>query len=382
MRKIVIASDSFKGSLTSSQVAEAVEEGILSVFPNCRTLKIPVADGGEGTCEVLINASDGKEITVRVNNPLMRMVVATYGIINDGNTAVIEMAAASGLTLLSPEEYNPWITSTYGTGELIKDALERGCRDFIIGVGGSATNDAGTGLLRALGYRFLDSSGEEVPDGGQSLVQIVAVDESGVIPAVKEARFTVACDVINTFSGTEGAANVYAPQKGADTVMARKLDEGLESFRQLVIKQKQIDLNMIPGSGAAGGLGGGLLAFMDAELKPGIEIVLEAVEFEKQLVGAQLVFTCEGKLDVQTSQGKTPAGVLTIARRHDIPVIAIGGSVEDIGSLNEHGFLSVYSISQASCSLQEAMKSETAKKNIRQAVEQIMRTIQYFDIIP
>lgn len=382
MRKIVIASDSFKGSLTSSQVAEAVEEGILSVFPNCRTLKIPVADGGEGTCEVLINASDGKEITVRVNNPLMRMVVATYGIINDGNTAVIEMAAASGLTLLSPEEYNPWITSTYGTGELIKDALERGCRDFIIGVGGSATNDAGTGLLRALGYRFLDSSGEEVPDGGQSLVQIVAVDESRVIPAVKEARFTVACDVINTFSGTEGAANVYAPQKGADTVMARKLDEGLESFRQLVIKQKQIDLNMIPGSGAAGGLGGGLLAFMDAELKPGIEIVLEAVEFEKQLVGAQLVFTGEGKLDVQTSQGKTPAGVLTIARRHDIPVIAIGGSVEDIGSLNEHGFLSVYSISQASCSLQEAMKSETAKKNIRQAVEQIMRTIQYFDIIP
>lgn len=382
MRKIVIASDSFKGSLTSSQVAEAVEEGILSVFPNCRTLKIPVADGGEGTCEVLINASDGKEITVRVNNPLMRMVVATYGIINDGNTAVIEMAAASGLTLLSPEEYNPWITSTYGTGELIKDALERGCRDFIIGVGGSATNDAGTGLLRALGYRFLDSSGEEVPDGGQSLVQIVAVDESRVIPAVKEARFTVACDVINTFSGTEGAANVYAPQKGADTVMSRKLDEGLESFRQLVIKQKQIDLNMIPGSGAAGGLGGGLLAFMDAELKPGIEIVLEAVEFEKQLVGAQLVFTGEGKLDVQTSQGKTPAGVLTIARRHDIPVIAIGGSVEDIGSLNEHGFLSVYSISQASCSLQEAMKSETAKKNIRQAVEQIMRTIQYFDIIP
>lgn len=372
MRKIVIASDSFKGSLTSSQVAEAVEEGILSVFPNCRTLKIPVADGGEGTCEVLINASDGKEITVRVNNPLMRMVVATYGIINDGNTAVIEMAAASGLTLLSPEEYNPWITSTYGTGELIKDALERGCRDFIIGVGGSATNDAGTGLLRALGYRFLDSSGEEVPDGGQSLVQIVAVDESRVIPAVKEARFTVACDVINTFSGTEGA----------DTVMARKLDEGLESFRQLVIKQKQIDLNMIPGSGAAGGLGGGLLAFMDAELKPGIEIVLEAVEFEKQLVGAQLVFTGEGKLDVQTSQGKTPAGVLTIARRHDIPVIAISGSVEDIGSLNEHGFLSVYSISQASCSLQEAMKSETAKKNIRQAVEQIMRTIQYFDIIP
>lgn len=382
MRKIVIASDSFKGSLTSSQVAEAVEEGILSVFPNCRTLKIPVADGGEGTCEVLINASDGKEITVRVNNPLMRMVVATYGIINDGNTAVIEMAAASGLTLLSPEEYNPWITSTYGTGELIKDALERGCRDFIIGVGGSATNDAGTGLLRALGYRFLDSSGEEVPDGGQSLVQIVAVDESRVIPAVKEARFTVACDVINTFSGTEGAANVYAPQKGADTVMSRKLDEGLESFRQLVIKQKQIDLNMIPGSGAAGGLGGGLLAFMDAELKPGIEIVLEAVEFEKQLVGAQLVFTGEGKLDVQTSQGKTPAGVLTIARRHDIPVIAISGSVEDIGSLNEHGFLSVYSISQASCSLQEAMKSETAKKNIRQAVEQIMRTIQYFDIIP
>lgn len=382
MRKIVIASDSFKGSLTSSQVAEAVEEGILSVFPNCRTLKIPVADGGEGTCEVLINASDGKEITVRVNNPLMRMVVATYGIINDGNTAVIEMAAASGLTLLSPEEYNPWITSTYGTGELIKDALERGCRDFIIGVGGSATNDAGTGLLRALGYRFLDSSGEEVPDGGQSLVQIVAVDESGVIPAVKEARFTVACDVINTFSGTEGAAYVYAPQKGADTGMARKLDEGLESFRQLVIKQKQIDLNMIPGSGAAGGLGGGLLAFMDTELKPGIEIVLEAVEFEKQLVGAQLVFTGEGKLDVQTSQGKTPAGVLTIARRHDIPVIAIGGSVEDIDSLNEHGFLSVYSISQASCSLQEAMKPETAKKNIRQAVEQIMRTIQYFDIIP
>lgn len=378
MFKIVIAPDSFKGSLTSLQVAEAIEEGVLSVLPNCKTLRIPLADGGEGTYEVILNACGGQEITVRAHNPLMQVVEATYGIINKGKTAVIEMATASGLTLLSPKEYNPWITSTYGTGEMIKDALGRGCRDFIIGIGGSATNDAGTGMLRALGYRFLDSNGIEVLDGGQSLAQIVTVDERQVISAVREARFVVACDVTSPFSGSDGAAYVYASQKGADDKMVQKLDSGLESFRELVIKLKQIDLNSIPGSGAAGGLGGAFLAFLDAELKSGIEIVMEAVEFDSYLAVTQLVFTGEGKLDAQTKHGKTPTGVLAIARRYGIPVIAIGGSVEEPEILNKLGFLSVYAVTNGPCSLEEAMKKEVAKKNIRQLVEQVMHTIQFF----
>ena len=223
----------------------------------------------------------GEKIKMQAHNPLMQPIEVEYGLVKAGKTAVIEMAAASGLTLLSKEEQNPATTTTFGTGEIIKDALQRGCRSFLIGIGGSATNDAGTGMLRALGYRFLNRNGEEMDGTGASLSEICSIDESGIMPELKEANITIACDVNNPFSGPNGAASVYAPQKGANEEMTKKLDEGLESFRKLIEKEKSIDLNTIDGAGAAGGLGGGFVAFLHAQLKPGIEMVLKAVDFDK-----------------------------------------------------------------------------------------------------
>lgn len=236
MKKIIISPDSFKGSLSSMEVADAIEMGVKNVFPNCETIKIPIADGGEGTTDTLVNALHGKMVKVKVNDPLMRPVEVEFGLVNDGNTAVIEMAAASGLTLLSSQERNPSATTTFGTGEIIKDALKRGCRSFLIGIGGSATNDAGTGMLRALGYRFLNKNGQETDGTGKSLNTICSIDKSGVMSELKDARFTIACDVNNPFSGLNGAAYVYAPQKGANRQIVKELDEGLESFRKLIEK--------------------------------------------------------------------------------------------------------------------------------------------------
>ncbi len=314
-----------------------------------------------------------------VSDPLMRPIEAAYGILNHGNIAVIEMAAASGLTLLQEKEQNPMFTTTYGTGEMIKDALLKGCCEFLIGIGGSATNDAGTGMLRALGFKFINSIGKETKEGGQSLSLISSVDDSSVLPLVKMAKFTVACDVNNPFSGPNGAAYVYAPQKGANLSMVKVLDKGLDLFNQLVLRQKQIDLNEIPGAGAAGGLGGGLHAFLNASLKPGIEMVLDAVNFEAHLKGADLVITGEGKLDRQTCMGKTPAGILKLASILHVPVIAIGGSVQDIECLNDSGFVSVYAVTQGAVALAEAMEKENAIKNIRSTVSQLMRTIKCFN---
>lgn len=379
MQKILIAPDSFKGCLSSSEVAFAIEQGILSVSPKCQTIKIPVADGGEGTCDTLVAALGGEKVKLTVHDPLMRPIEAAYGILSDGHTAVIEMAAASGLTLLQKNEHNPMFTTTYGTGEMIKDALLKGCREFLIGIGGSATNDAGTGMLRALGFKFLNNDGKDTTEGGQSLALICSVDDSEVLPLLKEAKFTVACDVNNPFSGANGAAYVYAPQKGADASMVKALDVGLEVFRRFVLQQKRIDLNDVPGVGAAGGLGGGLVAFLNASLKPGIEMVLEAVNFKEHLNGADLVITGEGKLDRQTGMGKTPAGILKMATAHHVPVIAIGGSIEDVESLNKSGFLSVHAITQGPIPLEEAMGKEIAIKNIRSTVTQLMRTIQYYN---
>ena len=377
MQKILIAPDSFKGCLSSSEVAIAIEQGILAVFPRCQTIKIPVADGGEGTCDTLVAAMGGKKVKLTVYDPLMRPIEATYGILNDGLTAVVEMAAASGLTLLQKKDQNPMHTSTYGTGEMIKDALLKGCRNFLIGIGGSATNDAGTGMLRALGFKFLNSEGNDTADGGRSLELISSVDYSEVMSQLKDAHFTVACDVNNPFSGLNGAAYVFSPQKGADVKMVERLEAGLEAFKNLVLQKRQIDLNKIPGAGAAGGLGGGMVAFLNASLKPGIKMVLDAVNFKTHLKGANLVITGEGKLDRQTCMGKTPAGILKMATEHQVPVIAIGGSIEDVESLNESGFLSVHAITQGPITLEEAMNKEAASKNISSTVTQVMRTVRY-----
>ena len=383
MKKIIIAPDSFKGSLTAVEVAKAIEKGVHKVFPNCETVKIPIADGGEGTMETLLDALGGAKVKIKAHDPLMRFIKVEYGLVNEGvankeKTAVIEMAIASGLTHLNKEEQNPSTTTTFGTGQIIKDALMRGCHTFLIGIGGSATNDAGTGMLRALGYRFLDKDGKETNGTGKSLSEIYTIDESKVMPELKEAHFTIACDVNNPLSGPNGAAFVYAPQKGADEQMVKDLDSGLESFRKLIEKEKGLDLNATQGAGAAGGLGGAFYAFLNAQLKPGIEVVLEAVDFEKHLQNTDLVITGEGKLDQQTGMGKAGSGILDTASKKDVPVIAIGGSVEDVGDLNKRGFVSLFSIIPAPMQVEQAMQKENAQTNITQTTEQIMRTIKQF----
>ena len=375
MKKTIISPDSFKGSLTSTEVANAIEAGVLKVFPNCETVKIPIADGGEGTCDTLVSAMKGEKVAVKVHDPLMRPIEVEYGWVEDGKTAIVEMAAASGITLLRKQEQNPATTTTFGTGEIIKDALVRGCRNFLIGIGGSATNDAGTGMLMALGYRFLDKNGKETDGTGGSLHAINDIDETGVMPELANAHFSIACDVNNPFCGSDGAAYVYATQKGADEKIVKALDDGMEHLRKLIESKKGIDLNTIAGAGAAGGLGGAFAAFLNAQLMPGIDMVLAAVQFEKHLQNADLVITGEGKLDKQTAMGKAANGVLRAATKANIPVIAIGGSVEDAEELNASGFLSVFSITTGPITLEEAMKKEVALRNVEQTVEEVMRVI-------
>lgn len=377
MRKIVVASDSFKGSVSSAEVADCAEVAIHKVFPDCEVVKIPVGDGGEGTVDTLIAALDGEAVPCRVHDPLMRPIEAVYGILGDKRTAVIEMAAASGLTLIPSSERNPMLTTTYGTGELIKDALSRGCRNFLIGIGGSATNDGGTGMLRALGFRFLDKSGDELGLGGQALSRICSVDHSGVSPSLGEASFTIACDVNNPFYGERGAAYVFARQKGADDAMIRSLDEGLRNFAEVIERTEGIAVNRIPGSGAAGGLGGGFVAFLKATLQPGIQMVLEALRFDERIRDADLIITGEGKLDKQTCMGKTPWGVLRAGSRQGIPVIVIGGSVEAVEALNESGFLAVLPLLPYPVSLERAMEKDFTRQNIMRTLEQQLRVIRY-----
>lgn len=379
MKKIVIASDSFKGSVTSMEVAEAAETAIRRVFPECEVVKTAVADGGEGTIEVLVGSMDGTIINCTVNGPLMEPVTARYGILGDKETAVIEMASASGLTLISEEQRNPLLTSTFGTGELIKDALQRGCRKFLIGIGGSATNDAGTGMLQALGFKFLDQEGKELSACGQILNKIQSVDRSEVLPEILKSSFTIACDVDNPFTGPNGAAHVYARQKGADDEMITVLEEGMKHFAQVIKEKEGRDINEVPGAGAAGGLGGGFLAFLNAELKPGVEMVLDIINFKNLIKNADLVITGEGKMDRQTGMGKAPGGVLKAAREKDIPVLAIGGYVEEVLELNEMGFLAVLPILPYPASLEQAMQKEFTCNNITRALEQQLRVIHYFN---
>lgn len=378
MKKIVIASDSFKGSVSSLEVAESAGKAIRIVFPDCEVVKIPVADGGEGTTEALVHAMNGKMVTCQVHDPLMNLIRTEYGILGDGMTAVIEMASASGLPLVPEDKRNPLLTTTYGTGELIKDALERGCRYFLIGIGGSATNDAGTGMLQALGFRFFDKEKNELKQGGKILQDICSIDNSQALPQLKEAIFTVACDVNNPFSGENGAAFVYARQKGADDEMIRVLDNGLKHFASVIKQHTNKDIDTIPGAGAAGGLGGGFLAFLPTTLKPGIQMVLDALLFEEKIKGADLIITGEGKLDKQTGMGKTPSGVLQAAQKQDIPVIAIGGLIEETEALNQQGFLSVFSIQPGVTTLQQAMNKEFALQNIERTITQFLRIIRHY----
>ena len=296
MRKVILAIDSFKGCLSSKEAETAAAQGIRHAFPTCETICLPVADGGEGMQRVLTEALNGQEIRLSAHDPLMQMRQTAYGLSGDGTTAFIEMAAISGLPLVPLRQRNPSLTTTYGTGELIKDALNRGCRRFVIGLGGSATNDAGLGMLQALGFRFQDRYGNELgkaqPMCGQLLNEIAFIDSSTALPALREARFTAACDVCNPFFGPEGAACVFAPQKGADPEMVAALDKGLQHLAQVIRQTTGRDIATLPGAGAAGGMGGTLSALLNAELKPGIDLLLDLTDFDKLIEGADLIITC------------------------------------------------------------------------------------------
>lgn len=371
--KIILAIDSFKGSLTSAEAGQAAREAILQLHPEWETDIIPIADGGEGMLSVMLNATQGIKQTAWAHNPCMELTPAEYGISADSTTAFIEMANISGLPLITEKQRNPMKTTTFGTGELIRDALEKGCTRFIIGIGGSATNDAGTGMLQALGFRFLDTDGKALGQGGEILEKIASIDTSEVCPLLKNAHFIVACDVQNPFYGPQGAAYIYARQKGADDTMIAQLDKGMRLFADVIHRETGKDIAHVPGSGAAGGMGGGMMAFLNAELKSGADLLLDISRFKERITGANLIVTGEGRIDRQSLMGKIPGKILQIGKEYDIPVIALAGCVEDEVMLREAGFAGVYATKPASMTLKEAMKREVAMECVCQTVTSLFR---------
>jgi len=372
--KIIVAIDSFKGCLSSRELAEAAETGIRRAIPDAEVVKIPVADGGEGTVDALVEATGGRFRTVAVRGPLGELVEARYGILGDGQTAVIEMATASGLPLVPPALRDPRRTSTFGTGQLIADALDLGCRKFIVGIGGSATNDAGTGMLAALGWKFSAASGETLEPCGGNLARIARVDASGAHPALHNAKFLVACDVDNPMYGPQGAAFIFARQKGADDTAIAELDAGLQNFAEVILHETGRDIALMPGAGAAGALGAGFLAFTNADLRPGIEIVLEQLAFDTLVRDARFVVTGEGRFDAQSLRGKTPIGIARATKKHGVPVIVLAGSVaDDAVAAHEEGVAAFFSIMDAPMSLDTAMHPDTAKRLVAKQAEEIFR---------
>lgn len=374
---VIVAPDSFKGCLSAREVADAIEAGILAACPDASITSIPLADGGEGTVEALVTATDGEYVPTTVTGPLGEPVEAVYGILGDARTAVIEMAAASGLPLVPPNKRNPLLTTTYGTGELIRHALRRGCRRIIVGVGGSATVDGGAGMAQALGIRLLDGCGRDIPRGGRGLGRLERIDPSASVIGPGDTReFLVAADVTNPLLGDEGAARVYGPQKGATPEMIDELEAGLARLAQVLRRDLDRDVANIPGAGAAGGLGAGLAAFLGAEIRRGAELVIEASGLCQHLKGADLVVTGEGRLDAQTAFGKTPAAVAAAARDADVPVIALAGSVApDALSLHAFGIAAMLSVAHGPIALDEAMRPETARDLIARSAEQLLRAL-------
>ncbi|KJY94247.1 glycerate kinase [Vibrio neptunius] len=374
--KIVIAPDSFKESLTAVEVAQSIQMGLERVWPDAEFLKVPVADGGEGTVQSLIDATSGQKVFTETTGPLGETVQACYGVLGDGKTAVIEIAEASGLHLVPAEKRDPKITSSFGTGELIKHALSQGVSRLIVGLGGSATNDAGAGMLAALGVTFIDKTGEEfVPVGGANLANLARVDTSKLDPRLHQCEVVVACDVDNPLCGALGASAVFGPQKGATEQDVTLLDQSLEIFGQVTKKNVGVDVLTAAGAGAAGGMGAALLGYANAVLKPGIEIVLDTVNLESKLIGANLVITGEGKIDDQTVHGKTPVGVAKLAKQFNLPVIAIAGCTgSHFQAVYEHGIDAVYACLPRPMSLQEAFHE--AASNLANVAENVARTYQ------
>ena len=374
--KIVIASDSFKENLTSLQVASCIEKGIKKVLPKAKVIKVPMADGGEGTVQALVDATGGKFARKKVTGPDGKIVSAHYGLLGDGVTGVIEMAEASGLHLVPKKDRNPLKATTYGTGELIVDAMNKGIKTIIIGLGGSATVDGGAGMAQALGVRFLNKSGKEITEhlGGGMLTKIATIDMSQVNPLVKKTQIIIASDVVNPLAGKKGAAYVFGPQKGASPAQVKTLDDNLKYFGQLIKKQLKKDVASKPGAGAAGGLGAALMGFTRSKMKRGVDLVVDITELKKHLKGADLVITGEGRVDFQTAFGKTPSGVAKAAKKFKVPVVAIGGCLtDDANGVFEHGIHGLDSAAAKDMSFEMAIKD--SRKHLALAGERVIRML-------
>lgn len=373
--KIVIAIDSLKGSLSSMEAGHAIEQGIRNVLPETKVLVKPLADGGEGTTEALVEGLGGDMVQVQVHGPLETPVNAAYGVIRESNTAIMEMAAAAGIILVGKDK-RPLDATTYGVGEMIRDAITRGCREFIIGIGGSATNDGGIGMLTALGYEFLDAEGKPAGIGAGALYKVAKICDDKVMPELKDCHFRIACDVTNPLCGENGSTYIYGPQKGVTVELRDELDHAMGAYAQVVKAYNGTHYEKTPGAGAAGGLGFAFLSFLSGELLPGIELVLNAVEMDKAMEGADLVFTGEGRLDYQTAMGKAPVGIAKMAKKHGAKVIALAGAViEGAQECNEQGIDAYFPILRQVVTLDEAMDPATARKNMVETTEQVMRLV-------
>ena len=379
--KVVVAIDSFKGSLSSMEAGQAIAEGIKRVYQNAEVVVRPLADGGEGTVEALVEGMGGIFVTKEVTGPLGEKVEATYGIIESkddlSKTAIIEMSAAAGITLVPEESRNPLNTTTFGVGELILDAIERGCRHFIVGIGGSATNDGGVGMLQALGYDFVTQEGKAISYGGNGLRELASIEESNVHPTLKECTFKVACDVTNPLCGENGSSAIFGPQKGATPEMVQELDQLLLHYAELSKNINSHADRFYPGTGAAGGMGFAFLTYTNATLESGIQIVLKETKLEELIATADFVVTGEGRLDGQTALGKAPIGVATLAKKHQKKVLAFAGAVTpDAKECNQHGIDAFFPILRGVVTLKEAMNKEVAHQNMVDTVEQVFRVVE------
>ena len=377
--RVVVAIDSFKGSLSTLQAGNAVKEGILRVFSDAGVNVFPLADGGEGTTDAIISACFGNTKSVKVTGPLGENIESNYGIIDNEKTAVLEMSSAAGITLISEEEKNPLNTTTFGVGELIKDALDNGCRSFIIGIGGSCTNDGGVGMLQALGFEFLDKDGKQVLFGAKGLSAIESIILEKADERLKDCKITFACDVKNPLCGKQGCSAVYGKQKGATPDMITKMDGWLDRYAELTKKELPCSDKNFPGAGAAGGLGFALMSYLGAELKSGIDLVIDAVKLEDNIRTADIVVTGEGRLDAQSYMGKAPVGVSALAKKYGKPVIAFSGAVSDGAQMcNTVGIDAYFPILRSPCTLEDAMNIKNASENLADTAEQVFRLIKTF----
>ncbi|MEX3018505.1 glycerate kinase [Kluyvera sp. STS39-E] len=373
--KIVIAPDSYKESLSALEVACAIEAGFREVYPDAEYVKLPVADGGEGTVEAMVAATDGRVVTVDVTGPLGESVEGFYGVSGDEQCAFIEMAAASGLELLPQARRNPLITTSWGTGELIRHALDLGVKRIIIGLGGSATNDGGAGMVQALGVKLLTADNKPVSLGGAGLATLAKIDTSGLDSRLAHCQIDVACDVTSPLTGEEGASTVFGPQKGATPEMVAELDDALVHYAHCIEQELALDVLTLEGGGAAGGMGAALYAFCGASLRPGIDIVTEALHLDALVADADLVITGEGRMDSQTVHGKVPVGVARVAKRYQIPVIGIAGSLTaDVGVVHQHGIDAVFSVLYRICTLDDALAQ--AGENVRMTARNIAAVLK------